>query len=127
MDLIAHVKCLARERGLDPELAGSIVEEARRRTFEPQQNGPLVGIQGGAFAFAALAARHWFAGRGGARLNGMTSLADVVAGVESGELDLGVIPAENSISGTSHESHALLLRSQVRIVGEIVHKIEYVL
>ena len=48
--------------------------------------------------------------------------------VTSGEADLGVIPVENSQAGSVNESYDLLLRSSLlRIVGEVVIRVDHAL
>jgi len=48
--------------------------------------------------------------------------------VTSGEADFGVVPVENSQAGSVNESYELLLRSSlVRIVGEVVIRVDHAL
>lgn len=48
--------------------------------------------------------------------------------VTSGEADLGVVPVENSQAGSVNESYDLLLRSTlVRVVGEVVLRVDHAL
>ena len=44
---------------------------------------------------------------------------DVFAAVESGAVDYGVVPIENSIGGSIHRNFDLLLQHQLPIVGEV--------
>jgi 3-deoxy-7-phosphoheptulonate synthase len=43
--------------------------------------------------------------------------------VKNGEVDFGVVPLENSLSGSIHENYDLLLEYDLRIVGEITLRI----
>src|SRR5262245_9172054 len=48
--------------------------------------------------------------------------------VTSGEADLGVVPVENSQAGSVNETYDLLLRSSlVRVVGEVVLRVDHAL
>ena len=48
--------------------------------------------------------------------------------VTSGEADFGVVPVENSQAGSVNESYDLLLRSSlVRVVGEVVLRVDHAL
>jgi prephenate dehydratase len=47
------------------------------------------------------------------------SFEDVFAAVDSGRVDYGVLPIENSIGGSIHRNFDLLLEHQLPIVGEV--------
>jgi 3-deoxy-7-phosphoheptulonate synthase len=51
------------------------------------------------------------------------SYAEVVREVDGGTAGLGMLPLENSISGSLHENYDLLMEHQVRIVGEVNLKV----
>ena len=58
--------------------------------------------------------------------NGFESRAsyqEVVQAVDQGEASLGIIPLENTISGSQHENYDLLMKHDVRIVGEVNLKV----
>mgnify|MGYP001772775581 CR=1 FL=1 len=63
----------------------------------------------------------------GAKLVPYTSISDVFRAVESGEVDYGVVPLENSTEGSVGETLDMLATSSVRICGEtevrIVHNL----
>ncbi len=44
---------------------------------------------------------------------------DVFEAVERGRATLGILPVENSIGGTIHRNYDLLIRHELRIVGEV--------
>lgn len=51
------------------------------------------------------------------------SFGEVFAAVDSGTATLGIVPVENSQTGSIHENYDLLLEYDVRIVGEITLRI----
>lgn len=87
----------------------------------------LVGFQGKEGAFSDVAARRAFEELQRARALsppdfetvGYAQVAHVLAAVERGEVKYGVVPAENSISGTFHGNLDRLVASHLKIVGEI--------
>lgn len=50
---------------------------------------------------------------------------DVFEAVQNGEATLGMIPVENSLTGSIHENYDLLLGYDLHIVGEITLRIEH--
>lgn len=55
------------------------------------------------------------------------SFEDIYRLVESGEVDGGVIPIENSTAGSIHDNYDLLLQWRLPIVGEVKLQIEHCL
>ncbi len=56
---------------------------------------------------------------GSVDLESKGSFEEVFAAVDSGEASLGVVPLENSISGSRHENYDLLMDHDLHIVGEV--------
>jgi 3-deoxy-7-phosphoheptulonate synthase len=52
-----------------------------------------------------------------------TSFREVFQAVEEGRAKLGVVPVENSLSGSIHENYDLLLEFELLIVGEITLRV----
>jgi 3-deoxy-7-phosphoheptulonate synthase len=52
-----------------------------------------------------------------------TSFREVFVAVQSGEATLGIIPVENSLSGSIHENYDLLLEYDLHIVGEVAIRV----
>jgi len=59
----------------------------------------------------------------GVPLMNCNSFADVFATIENGESNLGVIPVENSLTGSIHENYDLLLQHDLKIVGEVTLRV----
>jgi prephenate dehydratase/chorismate mutase/prephenate dehydratase len=62
-----------------------------------------------------------------ARLTPCNTLAEVFAGVESGVLDSGVVPVENSLAGSVGETYDLLLTHTLTVTGEVTIAVEHCL
>jgi prephenate dehydratase len=76
-----------------------------------------VAFQGETGAFSELAARQVFGGDSRRRPCG--TFRDVVEAVATGRCRWGILPVENTLAGSVHNSFDLLLDHDVRIVGEI--------
>jgi 3-deoxy-7-phosphoheptulonate synthase len=68
-------------------------------------------------SYTELAARNYF--KPGAVLVPCQVFGDVFAAVERGKSSYGVIPIENSLTGSIHQNYDLLLHHKLHIVGEI--------
>lgn len=55
--------------------------------------------------------------------DGCQSFREVFTAVENGEASLGIIPVENSLSGSIHQNYDLLLEFDLKIVGEITLRV----
>ena len=53
----------------------------------------------------------------------MSSFRDIFEAVKSGSVDFGIVPLENSLTGSIHENYDLLLEYDVKIVGEITLRV----
>jgi len=53
----------------------------------------------------------------------MSSFAEIFEAVKGGEVDFGVVPLENSLTGSIHENYDHLLEYDLRIIGEITLRI----
>ena len=51
------------------------------------------------------------------------SFGEVFAAVENGDAALGVVPVENSLTGSIHENYDLLLKHDLKIVGEVTLRV----
>ena len=55
----------------------------------------------------------------------MENFRDIFSAVETGQVSYGVIPLENSLSGSIHENYDLLQAYDLKIMGEITLRIEH--
>lgn len=75
-----------------------------------------IAYQGEPGAFSEAAARKF---RADVETVPCPAFEDVFEEVERGRATLGVLPIENSIGGTIHRNYDLLIRHELRIVGEV--------
>jgi len=78
--------------------------------------GP-VAFQGELGAFSELAAREFFGQA--IEVSPSPTFAEVFAKVTDGTAEAGIIPIENSLTGSIHENYDLLLEHDLHIIGEI--------
>jgi prephenate dehydratase/chorismate mutase len=114
-EVLAHVLSYSHnvvEPDFVEQLYKSIMGEARRI----QEKGlRLVGFQGEHGAYSEVAAYSY-----GPSLIPIPcpSFHEVFMEVESGQLDCGIVPVENSIEGAVNEVYDLLVETNLRIIGE---------
>ena len=77
---------------------------------------PLVGYQGIAGAFSQSAVENFFGE--GTRNIGYKDFEDVYVALENGEIDYGVLPIENSLTGSINDNYDLIRKYGFYIVGE---------
>ncbi len=89
--------------------------------MQKRTNPPIIAFQGERGAYSELAARRLFSPS--VQLSPCQTFELVFQHVDSGEVDFGVIPIENSLAGSIHQNYDLLLRYELQIVGELNQKI----
>jgi prephenate dehydratase/chorismate mutase len=94
------------------QLLQTILTESKRLQEEDR---PIVAFQGEHGAYGEVAARQLVPG--GAYIPCL-EFVDVFHGVEDGELDLGVVPVENSLEGAVTQVNDLLTDTQLKVTGE---------
>tara|TARA_B100000029_G_scaffold410587_1_gene412547 strand:+ start:4484 stop:5317 length:834 start_codon:yes stop_codon:yes gene_type:complete len=89
-----------------------------------EKNIPSVGFQGEIGAYSEKAINLYFSK---ANSKPYKTFSDLFVALENEQIDLAILPIENSIEGSVSESYELLLKSKVSVVGEINVKIEHCL
>ncbi|MFP4563268.1 MAG: 3-deoxy-7-phosphoheptulonate synthase [Spirochaetia bacterium] len=85
----------------------------------------VVAFQGEEGAYSETALHHYF-GQSGTKAHPCQRFEDVFRQVLTGVADYGIIPLENSLSGSIHENYDLLLQyPDIKIVGEQKIRIEH--
>ncbi len=83
---------------------------------------PTVAFQGARYAFSEIASKQFFG-------NDVSSIPcrtfeDVFEQVESKNVNYGVVPVENSLTGSIHRNIDLMLEHDLKIVGEVFLRVE---
>ena len=89
-----------------------------------EKNIPVVGFQGEIGAYSEKAVNLYFSK---ASSKAYKTFSDLFDALENEQIELAILPIENSIEGSVTESYELLLKSKVSVVGEINVKIEHCL
>jgi prephenate dehydratase/chorismate mutase/prephenate dehydratase len=84
----------------------------------------LIGFQGEHGAFSEVAARYYDSNLAAIPC---TEFADVFEGVEKGNLDLGIVPVENSLGGAVTQVNELLIKTDLKVVGAVKLRINHCL
>ncbi|MFC3032389.1 chorismate mutase [Pseudoalteromonas fenneropenaei] len=87
-----------------------------------------VAYLGGQGSYSQLACHKYFSRRPGKLIEiGCASFEHITGQVEKGQADFGLLPIENTSSGSINEVFDLLQHAQVSIVGEVTQSIEHCL
>jgi prephenate dehydratase len=87
-------------------------------------HGERVAFQGEHGAYSEMATMQYFQN---SNVVPMKSLREVFDALRKGEVDLGVVPIENSIEGSVNETYDLLLNSDALVSGEIYQRVRHCL
>jgi prephenate dehydratase/chorismate mutase len=99
----------------------AILGESRRlQTSEVK----LVGFQGEHGAYSELAVSRLYSK---ACAIPLSDFSDVFEGVQSGSLDSGVVPVENSLAGNVTQVDDLMIETSLKIIGEIILPVHHCL
>jgi prephenate dehydratase/chorismate mutase len=115
-DLLARAERLNLdlvERSFTRQLLQTIIQESKRLQEEDRK---LVAFQGEHGAYGEVASRQLVPS--GAYIPCL-EFVDVFRGVEKGDLDLGVVPVENSLEGAVTQVNDLLTTTRLKVIGEI--------
>lgn len=95
---------------------------------EAMSESHRVAYLGGQGSYSQLACHKYFSRRPGKVIEmGCSSFDQITGKVESGQADFGLLPIENTSSGSINEVFDLLQHAQVSIVGEVTHSVEHCL
>ncbi|MFT5314468.1 MAG: 3-deoxy-7-phosphoheptulonate synthase [Candidatus Krumholzibacteriia bacterium] len=139
--VLANWQAEAQKQGLSDYFVGRILREVlnySRRIQEEQLDRSQedagikqvrVGFLGISGSYSDLCVSKLFAERPACQLqrSGYGSFAKLVDAVESGEIKYALLPIENTIAGSLHETYRLLADRQVSIVDEEILAIEHCL
>ncbi|MBU0527710.1 chorismate mutase, partial [Candidatus Micrarchaeota archaeon] len=95
------------------ELYSKIISESKELQKKKLK---LIGFQGEHGAYSEIAVKNYDPK---AVSIPHKSFSDVFEGVASGELDLGIVPVENSLAGLVSSVNDLLTRTDLHVIGEI--------
>jgi chorismate mutase / prephenate dehydratase len=140
-DVLTRVAERSREAGLDPFFMTRLFREIMGHSVrtqevslgpEPSTSGAAqairVGYQGTEGAYSELAARRHFGPRGAdVSYRGYDTFQDMLEDVHAGELDYGVLPLENTTSGSVTAAYDLLARMDLALVGEEIQEVNHCL
>ncbi|MDY7230759.1 bifunctional chorismate mutase/prephenate dehydratase [Hyalangium rubrum] len=132
--VLRKVREAAASRGLDPHELERIYRLIMDMSVARQQalihrldTTPLrVGYPGIEGSYSHLAARQRYAGRpGGVLLSGFETGREVLEALRRGELDLALLPIENTSAGSMNETYDLLAEGRAVITGELVSQVDH--
>jgi chorismate mutase/prephenate dehydratase len=134
--VLAGVEAVATELGVSANLVRRVFRELisdsvaqQSRHLNGQAGGRLrVAFQGAAHAYSDAATRKYLAGRGAeGDLVGFSTFRQAVGALLAGDVDLAVLPIENTTAGSINEVYALLREHQLFIIGEETWKVDHCL
>jgi chorismate mutase/prephenate dehydratase len=134
--VLAGVEDIATDLGVSASLVRRIFRELISESVAQQAsrlNGPAaaglrVAFQGSAHSFSDAAARKHLAGQGTAgEPVGYGTFGEVAAALLAGQVDLAILPIENTLAGSINEVYSLLREHELFIVGEETWKADYCL
>ncbi|MCP3167096.1 bifunctional chorismate mutase/prephenate dehydratase [Myxococcus qinghaiensis] len=132
--LLRRIRTRAAEHGLDPHEVERFwrlvidMSVARQQALVTRlDTTPLrVGYPGVEGSYSHLAARHRYTGRaGGVLLTGFDHSRELVEALRRGEMDLALLPIENTTAGSMNETYDLLAEGGVVITAELVSQVDH--
>lgn len=135
--LIKHGKSLGLDAHYVTSVFQTIIEDSvlnqqayLQSLANPDIQVPTVSVAflGDKGSYSYLASHRYFSRRAEKIIeSGCQSFADIFQQVESGQVDYGMLPIENTSSGSINEVYDLLQHTNLSIVGEITQPIEHCL
>jgi chorismate mutase/prephenate dehydratase len=138
-DVLTRVVERSRDAGLDPFFMTRLFREIMGQSVRTQEvllgpeqtasGAPIrVGYQGTEGAYSDLAGRRHFGPRGGeVSYRGYDTFQEMLEDVHDGELDYGVLPIENTTSGSVTAAYDLLFQMDLALVGEEIQEVDHCL
>jgi prephenate dehydratase/chorismate mutase len=123
-EVLAHVLSYSHDV-VEPDFLEQLYRAVMAESRRIQEKGlRLIGFQGEHGAYSEVAAHSY-----GSSLVSIPcpSFHEVFREVESGQLDCGIVPVENSLEGAVHEANDLLVETNLRIVGEVTIPVHHAL
>lgn len=131
--LLRRVRALAGEVGIDGYFAETLfrrILDHSVRVQAAQQTGPKrlrVAYQGEDGCYSHGAAQRHLTGRKAVGFVGCTTFRDTVEMLRRGEVDLAVLPIENTVAGPIDDTYDLIAERGLKLVGEEVIPVEHCL
>ena len=134
--VLAGVEAVAADLGVSAslvrrifrELIGNSVAQQARHLAGAATGRLRVAFQGSAHAYSDAAARKYLAARGAeGDLAGYGTFGQAVGALLAGEVDLAVLPIENTSAGSINEVYTLLREHDLFISGEETWKVDHCL
>jgi chorismate mutase/prephenate dehydratase len=135
--ILSDLISMGRKQGLDAHFVTRVFHEIIDDSIRSQQLQLLdykkedlkrVAFQGIEGAYGEIAGKKYFAPYLDQTLfYGVESFEQVIAAVEDGEADYGLLPVENTTAGSINEVYDLLSVAQLSIVGEEILQIRHCL
>jgi chorismate mutase/prephenate dehydratase len=134
--VLAGVEAVAADLGVSAslvhrifrELIGDSVAQQARHLAGAATGRLRVAFQGSANAYSDAAARKYLAARGAeGDLAGYGTFGQAVGALLAGEVDLAVLPIENTSAGSINEVYTLLREHDLFIAGEETWKVDHCL
>ena len=140
-ELLVRLIKQGKELGLDAHYVTSIfqtiIEDSvlnqqayLQQLTNPEIQSPSISVAflGDQGSYSYLASHRYFARRAEHLIeSGCSNFADIMNLAESGHVDYGVLPIENTSSGSINQVYDLLQHTNLSIVGEITQPIEHCL
>lgn len=124
--LIANIMTLSRKNQYDVMARnGRGIQVTAKEIKSIVRRDVRIGFQGEPGGYGHLAMKQYFGDYG--EQGKYKEFADVVRAVETGEIDCGIIPIENSTAGEVTQVYDLLIQHEVYIVDEIIFPIRHAL
>ena len=137
--LLRDAVALGREKGLAPQIVETVFHtlfedsiRRQRQRFDSMRDDELnevnVAYLGGPGSYSHIAAQKLFERRNATVVPApKRDFVSIFRAVENGEVDYGVVPIENTTTGSINEALDILLNGRTHIVGEFMLRVDHCL